>query len=211
MGNRRSARGARSFAPWRQEFRHAGVLGLMSAVAFWQAISSARVPTTLMGLLLSVCLGVGARYAWASGQRRWYGKRVEDWAVTEVVSQLGRWPSISCEVGVYAPGAGDGDLVVTGKRGVRCLVEVKSFNLWRQGLWSAGARERSALAQAAAAANVLGCDVVIVWLPRGRPSFLQRIGLAKGQGNVKVVFGNPAGFAHKIKRLANRKVASKGP
>lgn len=211
VGSKRTARGAKPFAPWRQEFRHAAVLALMSAVALWQGISSGKAPTTVVGLLLSVCLAVGARYAWASGKRRWYGKAVEDWAVTEVVSHLGRWSSISCEVGVYAPGAGDGDLVVTGRRGMRCLVEVKSFNLWRQTLWSVGARERNALEQATTAARALGCQQVVVWLPRGRPTFLQRMGLAKGQGRVKVVFGNPAGFAHKIKRMANRKMAEKGP
>jgi len=202
-------RGNTAFAPWRQEFRYAAVLAGLAVVAAWQGLSSGRLATVAAGLVLSVAFTIGARYAWASGRRRWYGKHVEEWAVAELIAQLGRWRKIRCDAGVLVPGHGDADLLVTGKKGARCLVEVKSYNRWYQGFWSMGARERRSIAQALDLAQALGCDEAVVWLPRGRPTGIQRIGLGRGKGGVKVMFGNPAGFAYKIKRLSNRKLRPK--
>lgn len=211
MAEKVRRRRRRVFAPWRQEFRYAGVLALLAVVAIWQGMGSGRLITTVVGIVVAALLAIGARYCWQSGMRRWYGKRVESWAVAEVASQLKRHRRVRCETQVPVPGQGDADLVVTGRRKLRCLVEVKAFNAWNQGWWSIGARESSALLQAADLARSLGCTEVIVWLPRGRPSLVQRIGLCKGKNGVKVAFGAPVIFATRLKRLANRKLPGNKP
>lgn len=194
---KKRGRKSKAFRPWQSDFLVAYGAAALAAYALIRGVSSQSAQGVLAGAGLAAALGWFAIHNWRSGRNRWYGQRVEAWAVEQVGNLLTR-RGLPWESGRWLPGVGDVDLVVQGKRGVT-VVEVKSFNRWGRGLFQVGQREVAALEQARRQAEVIGADTAIVWLPRGRPTFGQRV-FGAGSGGVRVVFGSPAALANKLRK-----------
>lgn len=183
-----SKRQARRFTPWRGDFLASGILSVLGAWALWRGVSSGKAGSFLIGVGFAAVLLVLARNYWRSGYRRWYGHDLERWAIERIGQLLDR-KHVPWRAGEQVPGLGDADLIVEARKG-RALVEIKSLQKWSQSVFAGcGPRERAAIAQAALLRERVGAERAYVWLPRGRPTLLQRVFGAGGTG-VRVVFGD---------------------
>lgn len=193
---RRTAR--REFKPWRAQFLTAYCAAGLAVYALVRGVSSQTPTGALVGVGLAAALAYAAVDSWRSARSRWYGQHVEAWAVDQVGRLLDR-RGVPWVAGHYVPRLGDIDLMVRGKKAT-AVVEIKSFNRWRQGLFQVGKRERAALDQAARQADAVDADAALVWLPRGRPTLGQRI-FGAGTRQVRVVFGPPSRLARTLRKV----------
>lgn len=154
----------------------------------YRGITGQSVASVLLGLLFGVVMFYSSRWAWRNGMRRWHGKSVEAWAVSRL-GELLTMDGIAWESGVLVPGLGDVDLVAYPVNGV-VTVEIKSFERWRGGVFGGGGsvREHAGLQQARAQADRLGAIDCVLWLPRAKPTLLQRVCGVRASG-VRVVLG----------------------
>lgn len=173
---------------------------VLGAVTVLVAFAMPAVPIYKLAVVMAgvVMLASGSRLL-ARANAREHGKRVEISAIREA-EEVFRGTGLRLQTNVRAKGLGDIDMVVETRMG-RIPVEIKSFVRWRQFLWWPGARERSALNQAGRQANYLRSHAAVVWLPKGRPTFLQSLA-APRQGGVVVVFGGAARLYNAIKKLS---------
>lgn len=187
------------FTPWREDFVGAAMLGSAACYAAYRGLTAGTMRDTAIGLAIATVAGAVAHLAWRNGMARWYGKHLEEWAVARLGGQLDR-RNIRWETGRWVPGYGDADLIAHASNGL-VMVEIKSFQRWRHSL-TAGASERdlAAYSQAAGTADMLGAVAAFIWLPRGRPTLMQRF-IAPRKSGVMVVFGNDRVMYRRIKRF----------
>lgn len=189
----------RTFAPWRGDFVLAACSVGLAIFAMYGGVRSGTAAGTAVGVGFAGLLAYAARRLWMSGYRRWFGANVEQWAIAELGKRLDR-KRITWTANARFPGVGDIDVLVEKGPGRRAIVEIKSFVHWEQSLGRLGAREKAAIEQAGRQAAVAGAAQITVWLPRGRPTLLQRV-FGAGRGDVRVVFGGAHRVARRIKRL----------
>lgn len=194
-------RPAQRFTPWRSDFIAAGLLALAGAGALLGAVTRLSGGSIVAGLGMAAVCFLGARSAWRTGMRRWHGQGVERWAVEAATALMDR-RRIRYETGRWVPGHGDVDLLILGAKG-GCVVEIKSFERWSQSLFTRGERERAAIAQVEGLCDTLGTGAGLIWLPRGRPTALQRL-LGAGSHRARVVFGNERAVIRRAKKIAGR-------
>ena len=191
----------RKFEPWKQE-RMRGVkiaaFALMSgAVAAGFAILKSYEVALAFGAL-SILLAGASMSRFKSAANREFGKLFEEKFVKKAARELTDL-GFTAESNIMARGIGDIDLVVY-KDGSRIPVEVKSFRKWNQFFVFTGEREKRALTQSDRQRRALKSERGIVWVPQGKPTFLQRI-FGAGSGNVSVVFGGERALVRAVKRL----------
>lgn len=187
----------RAFTPWRGDFLTAYAAGALAAYALVRGVSSQSAAGVLAGIGLAAALGWFAIGTWRTGRNRWYGQRLEAWAVGQVGRLLDR-RGVTWVAGHYVPGLGDIDLLVQGRKSA-VVVEIKSFNRWHQGLFRIGHRERAAIEQVKRQVLAMDAGAAMIWLPRGVPTVWQRI-FGAGSGQVRVVFGSPSCLARKLRK-----------
>lgn len=140
------------------------------------------------GLPVALIFIVLAGGQFQRGNARHFGKTFENEQVTaarKILEQQG----YQCFAGKFISGVGDIDLVVS-KGQSRATVEIKSFVHWRQLGPFMGDRERNALRQAARQAQSQRTNVAFIWLPQGRPTWLQILTQWIGNDEVKIIFGD---------------------
>jgi len=172
----------RRFSPWREDFIAAFAIGTLALFGLYRGLTSFTLTETMIGLLIGFVGGFMAWLAWKNGMRRWYGKHLEGWAIERLSVWLKR-KRIGWHAGEMVPGLGDADLIVHASSG-SILIEIKSWQRWKN-----GEREAAAYRQAQALAQRLDAAHAFIWLPRGRPTFMQRVYAPRFEG-VRVVFGN---------------------
>jgi len=180
--NKRTLRKRRRFSPWREDFIAAFAIGTVSLFGLYRGLTSFNMTGTLIGLSIGVVGGLVSVWAWKNGMRRWYGKHLEGWAIERLSVWLKR-KKIVWQAGRMVPGLGDADLIVHTSSGTM-IIEIKSWQHWRN-----QEREAAAYRQAQALAQRLDASSAFIWLPRGRPTFMQRLYAPRSEG-VRVVFGN---------------------
>jgi len=190
-----------TYAPWVEE-RRAGFVFIgaaaASAAGAWLALRQGYVAWAAMAVLALVFFGLGlARLK--SARHREFGKSFEQEAVSRAIPVLTQL-SLSAHAN-HAIAYGDIDLLVRGCRGA-VPVEVKSFVQWKRHWILSGARETKAIHQVGKQCSSVKAAIGVIWLPQGRPSFLQRLlpSLAGAQG-VQVVFGDERKLANAARRL----------
>lgn len=198
MGRIKARRRRRAFSPWRADFLTAYAAGGLAAFALVRGLASQTPTGVVVGAGLALALGWFASESWRTGRSRWYGQRVEAWAVEQAGRLLDR-RGLAWTAGRYVPGIGDIDLEVRGNKST-VVVEIKSFNRWHQSLLRLGHRERKAIEQVKRQTEAVGADVAVIWLPRGTPTLWQRI-LGAGAGQVRVLFGSPSCLARKLRKV----------
>lgn len=186
MTSRKPDRGA--FRPWRGDFLAAGGFALVGCWMVYRGFAGRSVVSALLGMLFGATMLYSARWAWRNGMQRWHGKSVEAWAVRRL-GELLTMDGIAWEAGVVVPGLGDVDLVAHPFNGA-VTVEIKSFETWRGGVLGGrcAPRELAAIQQAQAQADRLGAIDCVLWLPRAKPTLLQRVFGIRAPG-VRVVLG----------------------
>ena len=191
----------RKFEPWKQE-RMRGVkiaaFALVSGAVAAGLVSMKIYEVAFVFGALSVLLAGASMSRFKSAANREFGKRFEEEFVERAARELLEL-GFTAELNIMARGIGDIDLVVY-KDGSRIPVEVKSFRKWNQFFVFTGEREKRALIQSDRQRRALKSERGIVWVPQGRPTFLQRI-FGAGSGNVSVVFGGERALVRVLKRL----------
>jgi Holliday junction resolvase-like predicted endonuclease len=192
---------SRRFEPWKAD-RVSGVkLAVYSALSaivaaglvikgyFWAALGFA---------LAALILGKSAAGRFRRARNREFGKAFEEEFIERASRELIEH-RLTPRANVMARGIGDIDLVVCSPKTL-ITVEVKSFRKWNSFLVFNGDREKRAMLQADRQRRALMAEHGIVWLPQGRPTFLQRL-FGVGSGNVSVVFGNERALVRAVKRI----------
>lgn len=194
------------FSPWREDFYAAAGFVVLAAITAWQAIASGDARLLALGLFVAVAALAAARWVWRNGMRRWYGKDLERWAVGQLGRLLDR-RGIAWEAGRLIRGVGDVDLLASPTKGA-VVVEIKSYERWGSGWLGAGSeRDLAAIAQVQAQVDSVGAIQGYLWLPRGRPTLLQRLFLGFSRGQVRVVIGSERRMARLIERHHSRRDA----
>jgi len=173
------------FSPWREDFIVAFFFGGMALFCVWRAGASIIVgngSAAGMGLLFAAGSALACVWAWKNGMRRWYGKHLEQWATDRLSVHLKR-KRMTWQAGRMVGGLGDADVLVETSSGP-VLIEIKAWQRWKN-----GDRERAGCQQALALVHSLNACAGFIWLPRGRPTFMQRMYAPRYEG-IKVVFGN---------------------
>jgi len=170
------------FSPWREDFIAAFALTALALFGLYRGVSSFTLTNTVIGFLIAFACGFMARWAWQNGMRRWYGKHLEGWAIERLSVWLKR-KHIGWQAGRMVPGLGDADVLVQTSSGP-IVIEIKSWQRWKN-----LEREAAAYRQVQALAQRLNAAHAFIWLPRGRPTFMQRL-YAPRHGGIRVVFGN---------------------
>lgn len=192
------------FSPFREDFYAAAGFGALAAVALWRALVADSLAVSVLGLAVVAGCLAAARWAWRNGMRRWYGKNLERWAVGQLGRLLDR-RGIPWEAGRRLRGLGDADVIAHPTKGA-VVVEIKSFERWGAGwLGMPVDRDLAALAQVEAQLDAVGAIQGYVWLPRGRPTLLQRLFLRLARRRVQVVIGSERRMARLVaKHHSNR-------
>jgi len=170
------------FSPWREDFIAAAAFAVLGLFGLYRGLSSLTLNSALIGVLISLVCGFMAWWAWKNGMRRWYGKHLEEWAIDRLSVWLKR-KRIDWQAGRMVPGLGDADVVVYASSGP-LVIEIKSWQRWNN-----REREAAAYQQAQALSQRLNAAHAFIWLPRGRPTFMQRLYAPRHEG-IRVVFGN---------------------
>lgn len=191
----------RKFEPWKRE-RMFGIklaaCGFISAVvAAGFALKGFHWPAMGFALLTLVLTKSGVSRLRSAANRE-FGKRFEEVFIERASQELHDY-GFTPMSNVMARGIGDIDLVVR-KGEVQIPVEIKSFRKWNQFFIFKGDREKRALIQADRQRRAIKAGVGIVWVPQGRPTFLQRI-FGAGSSNVSVVFGGERVLVRAVRRL----------
>lgn len=194
------------FSPWREDFYAAAGFLLLGGFSVWRVFVAHAWGVRALGLLVAAACLAAARWAWRNGMRRWYGKHMEQWAVRQLGRLLdGR--GIKWEAGRRVRGLGDVDFLAHPTAGA-VVVEIKSFERWGKGwLGLPVERDLAAIAQTEAQMDAVGAIQGYLWLPRGRPSLLQRFFLGFSRGRVIVVLGSERRMARWIARHHSRRDA----
>lgn len=192
------------FSPWREDFYAAAGFALLGAIAVWRTLVVGSWGAGVLGLAVAAGCLAAARWAWRNGMRRWYGKNLERWAVGQLGRLLDR-RGIPWEADRLLRGLGDADIIAHPTNGA-VVVEIKSFERWGTGwLGMPTERDLAALAQVEAQINAIGAIHGYVWLPRGRPTLLQRLLLRFVKRRVQVVIGSERRMARLVaKHHSNR-------
>lgn len=193
----------RKFEPWKKDRLigiklAAGGLGAGVVTAGF-AMAGVHEAAAIFGVIAFALTGAGASRLKRAANRE-FGKAFEEEFVERAVREMDR-RGIRSQANLMARGIGDIDLVAyPGDAPVP--VEIKSFVRWNQFLFFKGEREARALAQSERQRRAIGAKRGIVWLPQGRPTLLQRLFGAGGDG-VSVVFGSERSLVRAVNRLAS--------
>lgn len=195
------ARSRKGLEPWKQDRRAGAKFAVFALVAgavsiawveggYYQgALGAGVVATGLAGAAVSRFKRAGNRE---------FGKQFEREHVARAIATLPR-SGFQVRANVVVPSVGDVDLVAYFKN-MPITIEIKSFVKWNQNPFFRGERENKALAQSDRQRYAIKAKHGIVWLPQGRPNFLQRF-FGVGSGNVRVVFGGERNLVRALKRL----------
>lgn len=189
------------FRPWREDFIAAYFFFAVAAFALWRIFVLQSISTTVMGLAFAGGFAYAGVWAWKNGMRRWYGKSLEGWAI-ERLSALLYAKRIPYRTNEMVAGVGDVDFIAHTKKGL-VVVEIKAFEKWSQNPFVGKAnapREQQAFAQTAQQVERLGAVAGFIWMPRGRPTLLQRLVTPRCDG-VKVIMGSEGVMAKHIAKI----------
>ena len=188
----------KAFSPWRENYRVAGIAGLIAIAAATLAVMKMVPPFVGFGLAI-VAAGVALR-SMQRGQSREFGKRFEEMHLARAVPLLQK-AGVVCIPNYGMRSGADIDLVVE-YEGKKITVEIKSFIKWNAFLffWP-GEREKNAIRQANRQMTSINATAAIIWLPQGRPSFLQSLFKHYRESNVRLVFGGARMLERAIKGI----------
>lgn len=190
-----------SFEPWKQDRKRAlksTVLGAAFAGigAYFLLKGNPEMGLVFGGLgLAGLAHGESMR---RRANKREFGKKTEEKYTSRALHLLMQ-KGYPVQTNVMVPGVGDIDILVY-INDKPVPIEIKSFHYWRQSLFFVGSRERKTLLQVQRQRIALNADQAFIWLPLGRPSFLQSI-FGAGTSTTKVIFGKERKLVHALKSL----------
>jgi len=172
-------------------------VGSLIASGYFMSIKSQPIAFTF-GIIAIALLGQGA-FLFKQARNREFGKTFEKAMTPKAVSLLEK-KGFMVDQNVIRRGVGDIDLIIRFVRNKPVPIEIKSFRKWNQFFFLKGDRERKALAQSAHQQRALRTHVSIIWLPQGKPTFLQAM-FGTGSASVQVVFGNEHALVRAVEHI----------